>query len=68
MLIQFEITNKQRTQRLLLNTLRKNLSEEKLLEQQFNNLLLKLNRDPQHKYFICREGFNTLPNECTLST
>ena len=68
MLIQFEIPNKQRTQRLLLNTLREKLSEEKLLEQQFNNLLLKLNRDPQHEYFNCREGFSTLPIECTLST
>ena len=25
-------------------------------------------RDTQHEYFICREDFNTLPDECTLST
>ena len=42
------------------NTETQNVSEEKLLEQQFNDLLLELNQDAQDKYFNCREECNTL--------
>ena len=35
------------------NTDTPNVSEETLLEQQFNHLLLELNQDTQDEYFNC---------------
>ena len=48
------------------NTETQNVSEEQLLEQQINDLLLELNQDIQ-KYFYCQEEFNTLTEEYILS-
>ena len=45
-----------------------NVSEETLLEQQFNYLLLELNQDTQDKYFNCQEQYNTLTEDNILST
>ena len=45
-----------------------NVSEETLLEQQFNYLLLELNQDTQEEYFNCQEECNTLTEEYILST
>ena len=50
------------------NTDTQNVSEEKLLEQQFNDLLLELNQDNQDEYVNCQEEFNTLTEEYILST
>ena len=36
-----------------------NVSEETLLEQQFNDLLLELNQDTQDEYFNCQEECNS---------
>ena len=44
-----------------------NVSEEHLLEQQFNDLLLELNQDTQEEYFICQEECNTRREESMLS-
>ena len=44
------------------------MSEETLLEQQFNDLILELNEDTQDKYFNCQEEGNTLTEEYILST
>ena len=44
-----------------------NVSEEHLLEQQFNDLLLKNNKDTKDEYFNCQEECNTLREEYTLS-
>ena len=45
-----------------------NVLEEKLLEQQFNDLLIELNPNDQYEYFNCQEKFNTLTEEYILST
>ena len=45
-----------------------NVSEETILEQQFNDLLLELNQDTQEEYFNCQEEHNTLTEEYMLST
>ena len=45
-----------------------NVSEETLLEQQFNYLLLKLNQDTQDEYFSCQEKCNTLTEDYILFT
>ena len=46
-----------------------NVSEETLLEQQLNDLLLlELNEDTQNEYFNCQEECNTLTEEYILST
>ena len=45
-----------------------NVSEEHILEQQFNVLLLILNRDTQDEYSNCQEKCNTLTEEYILST
>ena len=37
------------------NTDAKNVSQETLLEQQFNDLFLELNQDTQYEYFYCQE-------------
>ena len=50
------------------NTDTQNVSEETLLEQQINDLLLELNQDNQDEYFNCQEEFNTLTEEHILST
>ena len=50
------------------NTDTTNVSEETLLEQQFNELLLELNQDTQDEYFNCQEECNTLTEEYILST
>ena len=44
-----------------------NVSEETLLEQQFNDLFLELNQDTQDEYFDCQEECNTLTEDYTLS-
>ena len=46
----------------------RNVSEEKLLEQQLNDSLLELNQDTQHKYFNCQDECNTLTEEKILPT
>ena len=45
-----------------------NVSEETLLEQQFNDLLLEFNQDTQDEYFNCQEECNTFTEEYILST
>ena len=45
-----------------------NVSEETLLEQQFNDLLLKLTQDTQDEYFNCQVECKTLTEEDILST
>ena len=45
-----------------------NVSEETLVEQQFNDLLLELNQDTQDENFNCQEECNTLTEEYILST
>ena len=50
------------------NTDTTNVSEETLLEQQFNDLLLESNQDTQDEDFNCREECNTLTEEYLLST
>ena len=45
-----------------------NVSEETLLEQQSNDLLLELNQDNQDEYFNCQEECNALTEEYILST
>ena len=45
-----------------------NASEETLLEQQFNDLLLELNQDTSDEYFNSKEKCNTLTEEYILST
>ena len=50
------------------NTDTSNDSEETLLEQLFNELLLELNQDTQDEYFNCQEECNTLKEEYILST
>ena len=50
------------------NTDTTNVCEERLLEQQFNDLLLELNKDTQEEYFNYQEEFNTLNEEYILST
>ena len=49
-------------------TERQNVSEEHLLEQQFNDLLLEPNQDAQDEYFNCQEECDTLREEYILST
>ena len=49
------------------NTDTQNVSEEILLEQQFNDLLLELNHNNQNDYFTCQKEFNTLTKEYILS-
>ena len=44
-----------------------NISEETLLEQQFNDLLLELNQETQDENFNCQEECNTLTEEYILS-
>ena len=44
------------------------VSEETLLEQQLNDLLLELNQGTQDEYFPCKEECNTLTEENILST
>ena len=44
-----------------------NVSEETLLEQQFNVLLLELIQDTQHENFNCQEECTTLTEEYILS-
>ena len=43
-------------------------SEETLLEQQFNDLILELNQATQNEYFNCQEECNTRTEEYILST
>ena len=50
------------------NTDNTNVSEETLLEQKFNDLLLEHNQDTQDKCFNCQEECNTLTEEYILST
>ena len=50
------------------NTETENTSDETLLEQQLNELLLELNNDTQDEYFICQEECYTLTEEYILST
>ena len=45
-----------------------NVSEEQLLEQQFNDVLLELYQDTQDDYFNCQKENNTLTEEHILST
>ena len=45
-----------------------NVSEGKLFEQQFNDLLLELNQDTEDEYFNCQEECNTLTEELIHST
>ena len=42
------------------NTETQNVSEEQLLEQQLNHLLLELNQDPNDEYFNCQDESNNL--------
>ena len=51
----FQIKNKQTTQCKTLKMQIHNVSEETLLEQQFNDLLLELNQDNQDEYFKSQE-------------
>ena len=50
------------------NTEAHNVSEEKLPEQQFNDLLIEITQDTQDEYFNCQEEGNTLTEEYTLCT
>ena len=50
------------------NTKTQNVSEEHLLEQQFNALLLEINQETQDKNFNCQEECNTLTEEYFLTT
>ena len=50
------------------NTNTQNVSEETLLEQHFNDLLLELNQDTQNECFKCQEESNTLTEEYIFST
>ena len=50
------------------NTDTQTVSEETLVEQQFNDLLLELNQDNQDEYFNCQEKCNNLTEEYILST
>ena len=50
------------------NTDTPKVSEETLLEQQFNDLRLELNQDTQDEYFNCQEKCNTLTEEYIFST
>ena len=50
------------------NTHTTNVSEETLLEQLFNDLLLELNEDTQDEYFNCHEECNNLTEKYILST
>ena len=50
------------------NTDTANVSEETLLEQLFNDLLLELNEDTQDEYFNCHEECNNLTEKYILST
>ena len=50
------------------NTDTPNFTEETLLEQQFNDLLLSLNQEIQGDYFNSQEECNTLTDEYILST
>ena len=45
-----------------------NVSEEQILEQQFNYLLLELNQDTEDKNFNCQEECDTLTEEYIPST
>ena len=44
------------------------MSEETLLEQQFNDLLLELIQDTKDEFFNCQEECKTLTNEYILCT
>ena len=45
-----------------------NVSEETLLEQQYNKLLLELNHDTEDEYFNFQEECNTLTEEYIFCT
>ena len=45
-----------------------NVSEETILEQQFNDLLSVLNQVTQDEYFNCQEEWDTLAEDYILST
>ena len=50
------------------NTETQNVSQEQLLEPQFNDLLLELNQNTQDKYLNCQVEYNTLTEEYIPST